>query len=151
MQLAHLGGNAADRPAPEAPRRAGVGLDAVAEPDGGGRRRHPSDRGRGVEVVSHQSGVEALPPAPGVAHGHHVGDQNMVVHLGVTAAGAGMARRRPGKPARRRRCLGPSPPAAPLGHQGVEIGEGGVAFGVDDGVHVLGPADHAQLGHRLRR
>jgi len=35
--------------------------------------------------------------------------------------------------------------------EAVQVLEGGVAFGVDDLVHVLGATDHAELGHRFMR
>ena len=51
--------------------------------------------------------------------------------------------------------LRPRLPLRPGGRRrpdhGVEVGHGRVALGVDDGVHVLGPADHPQLGHALGR
>ena len=40
-------------------------------------------------------------------------------------------------------------PAAHLEGDLIEVAKGGVALGVHDGVHVLGPADHPQLGDAL--
>ena len=82
----HLPGffrDAGDGETAQAPRGAGVGLDAVPELDRFGRRRHAADGGGGVQVVTQQSRVERLPATPGVPHGHDVGDQHMVVRLGV--------------------------------------------------------------------
>ena len=45
----------------------------------------------------------------------------------------------------------PTSPAAHAAGHPVEVGEGGVALGVHDQMHVLGPADHPQLGHALMR
>lgn len=39
---------------------------------------------------------------------------------------------------------------ASLGHL-VQIVQSGIPFRIHDGVHVLGPADHAEFGHRLVR
>ncbi len=61
---------------------------------------------------------------------------------GVASGGVDQAL---GRGAHRR--LPPSSPEAP--GQVVEVGQGGVSLGVHDPVHVLGPADHTQLGHRL--
>jgi hypothetical protein len=47
--------------------------------------------------------------------------------------------------------LGASPPTTPFGDEAVQVLEGGVALGIDDLVHVLGAADHAELGDRLVR
>ena len=48
--------------------------------------------------------------------------------------------------------LGGSPaPASHLAGDLIEVAKGGVALGVHDGVHVLGPADHPQLGDALVR
>ena len=61
---------------------------------------------------------------------------------GVTGVGVDQA-------ARRRGDGQAAPPPAPLPGDGLQIGQGGVPLGVHDPVHVLGPADHAELGHRL--
>ena len=45
---------------------------------------------------------------------------------------------------RRAAGLGSAAPASPHCYPGVQIGQGGVGFGVQDGVHVLGPADHTK-------
>jgi hypothetical protein len=92
-----------------------------------------------------------FPAAPGVAHRHHVGDQHVVVDLGVTGPGGGMAGGRPRQTARLGAHTGPSPPAARLPDQTIEVAQGGVTLRVGYLVHVLGPADHPQLGHRLVR
>ena len=109
------------------------------------------DGGRGVEVVTEQPGVEALPAASLVAHAHDVGDEHVVVDLGVAGPGRRMAGHRPGEPRGRGADLGAAATAASVHDDLVEVGHGGVALGVDDLVHVLGPADHAQLCHRLVR
>ena len=59
--------------------------------------------------------------------------------VGVDEAGGGSGDR------------GHPPASAALNGEGVEVGQGGVALGVHDGVHVLGPAQHPELGHRLVR
>ena len=45
--------------------------------------------------------------------------------------------------------LGAAAPASPHRHPGVQIGQRGVGLGVQNGVHVLGPADQTQQRHRL--
>ena len=56
--------DAGDGPAPEAARGPGVGLDAVAELDRLGRRRHPSNGRGGMEVVARQGRCRALSSRP---------------------------------------------------------------------------------------
>ncbi len=58
---------------------------------------------------------------------------------------------RPGEPGRGGTDLVPAPPAAPVLEPAVEKLERCGGFGVDDGVHVIGPADRAQHRHRLVR
>ena len=72
-------GDAGDGPTAQSSRRAGVGLDAVAELDRFGRPRHTADGGGGVEVVTQLPGVQAFPTTPLVAHGHDVGNQDIGV------------------------------------------------------------------------
>ena len=60
-----------------------------------------------------------------------------------------MAGHRPGETAGGGALLGAAPPATAVNHDVVQVGHGGVPFGVGDEVHVLGPADHPELGHRL--
>ena len=86
-----------------------------------------------------------------VAHAHDVGDKHVVVDLGVAGPGRRMAGHRPGEPFGRGADLGAAATAASVHDDLVEVGHGGVPLGVDDLVHVLGPADHAQLCHRLVR
>ena len=136
---------------PRRPERPGVGLDPVAELDGLGRSRHAADGGGGMEVVAEQPGVERLPAAPFVAHTYQIRDQHMIVDLGVTGSCRRMAGHGPGEAFRRCPQLCPPPPAALLLYDLVEVGHRGVALGVEDRVHVLGPADHAQLGYRFVR
>jgi hypothetical protein len=100
-------------------------------------------------MVTQQGGVERLPAAPFVAHLHKIGEQNMIVRLGVATSRCRMAGHGPGEPAGRRTHLRPSPPPAVLLDDVVQVGHGGVPLGVQDGVHVLGPAHDPQLGHRL--
>ena len=137
------------RQCPSRPRRAGVGLDAVAQ-----FHRHPSGsnaagHGGGVQVLSPQSRVRRLPPALLVFHLHDIGQLDVVVWGGVAQAGGGMAGMGVDEPSGRRslRCL--APPAPHLAGDVVQVSEGGVAFGVHDPVHVFGLAHHAELGHAL--
>jgi hypothetical protein len=147
MQSAHFGGDAGDRPAPEPPRWARVGHDPVAELDRLCSRRHPPNCCGGVEVVAKKSGVGALPASPSVTHGNGVGDEHMIMDLGIPGPGRGVARCGPDEPAGCHSGLCPATPAAALHDEVVQVGEGGVALGIGDLVHVLGPADHPQLGH----
>ena len=71
--------------------------------------------------------------------------------LGVASPGRGVAGRGPSEAVGRCPHLRPSPPPALLLYDLVQVGHRGVALGVEDQVHVLGPADHAQLGYRLVR
>ena len=70
--------------------------------------------------------------------------------LGVAGPGRGVAGHGPRQAVGRCRTWPAPPPALLLNHL-VQVGHGGVSLGVQDQVHVLGPADHAQLGHRLVR
>ncbi len=67
--------------------------------------------------------------------------------LGVAGSGRGMAGHGPGEAFGRRSHLCPAPPAALLLDDLVQVGHRGVSLGIEDHVHVLGPADDAQLGH----
>ena len=87
MDLRRFPGDAGDCPAAQATGRPGVSLDAVAQLDRLGRRRHAADRRRGVEVVAEQPGVQPFPAASLVAHPHDVGDEHVVVDLGVARPG----------------------------------------------------------------
>ena len=69
--------------------------------------------------------------------------------FGITRPGGGVPGARPDQSVGRAAGLGAAAPAAPGDHPGVQIGHGGVGFGVQDGVHVLGPADQTQQRHRL--
>ncbi len=44
---------------------------------------------------------------------------------------------------------GTAPASSPLLGECLQVRQGGVALGVHDGVHVLGPAHDAKLGYRL--
>ena len=133
----------------ETPGGAGVGHDAVAQLDrllGGG---DPAEHGGGVEVLAPQGGVGRLPAALGVGHAHQVGDQDVVVRAGVAGPGGGVAGDGVDEALGRGALHRPASPAAHGAGQLLQIGQGGVALGVHDPVHVLGPADDAQLGHGL--
>ena len=56
----------------------------------------------------------AFPAAPVVPHRHDVGDQHMVVGLGVAGPGRGVAGHGPESARRRRAHLRPAPPPALL-------------------------------------
>jgi hypothetical protein len=96
-----------------------------------------------MEVVTQQSGVQSFPASSFVAHAHEVRDQNVVVDLRVAAARGRMAGNGPGQPFRGGADLGAAAPPAVVPDSLVEVGHGGVPFGVDDPVHVLGPVDDA--------
>ena len=74
-------------------------------------------------------------------------DKHVIVHWGSPGPGGvpGVAQMSPPVPTPG--CAAPRRP--PIGGEAVQVAKGGVALGVHDGVHVLGPADHAQLGHAL--
>ena len=115
MDLPGLPGYAGDGRIAQAPRRPGVGLNAVAELDRLGGSRHAPDGGGGVQVVTQLPGVQALPPSPLVAHGHDIGDEHMVVDLGIARPGGGMAWDRPGEPSGGGALLRSGAPAARRG------------------------------------
>ncbi len=77
VDIAGLFGNAGYSETAQAPRGAGVGLDAVPKLDRFGRRRQAADSGGGVQVVAQHRGVKCFPTAPGVPHGHDVGNQHV--------------------------------------------------------------------------
>ena len=147
--LAHLGWDAGDAPVPGPPRRAGVGLDGVAQLDGLGRGPQPSDHRRGFGEVSDQGRVQALVPAVGVAHLAHVGDEHVVVQCGVTEAGGAVAGDGVDETGRGGGAGGAAPAAAPGLHPGIQVAKRAGRFGVQDGVHVIGPAHHSQQRQRL--
>ncbi len=149
VHLEDLVGDPGDAPVAEPARRARVGVDGVAEFDRHPGAGHPADGGGGVELLAPHGGVGRLPAAPVVEHLHHVGQQHVVVGAGVTGPGGGVAGVGVDQPARRRREPQTAPAAAPFHGDGLQVGQGGVPFGVHDPVHVLGPADHPQLGDRL--
>ncbi len=131
------------------PERPGVGLDAPAQlhrPAGRGQAAH---RGRRLQLVTPQGGVRRLPAPGAVVHLEEVGDQHVVVRARVARPGRGMAGVGVDEPAggRRRPRPAPTAPAGP-GHL-VEVGQGGVALGVEQAVHDLAQVDHPELGDGL--
>ena len=150
-QLADLVRDPRDPPAaqPSGPSR--IRLDSVAEidrsPGGGGAA---DDRGR-VQHIPERRGVERLPPALGVQHLDDVGDEHVIMHGRVPGPARPVPGHRPRQPGRRRADLVPTPPSAPLAKPVVEELERCVRLGVDDGMHVIGPADSAEHGDGLVR
>jgi hypothetical protein len=71
------------------------------------------------------------------------------VGSGVAGAGGGVAGVGVDEALGRRRDRGHASAPPALFGDGVQVGEGRVALGVHDGVHVLGPADHPELGDGL--
>ena len=144
-------GDPGDGPVPEPPRLPPIRHDPVAELDRHPRRAQPPVGGGGVEVLTPQRRVGALEAAPVVEHLHHVGDQDVVVRVRVPRPRRRMPRHRVGHPRRRGPCRSTPPAAAPVTGQLLQVLEGAGGLGVEDPVHVLDPADHPQLGHRLVR
>jgi hypothetical protein len=147
VQFADLGRDAGYRPASEASGRARIGDDPVPELDRLGGCGHPSHRRRRVEVVSQERRVGAFPTSAGVSHQHGIRDQDMIVHLGIAGPGCSVPGGRPDEPTGAHPGLSTSPPTTPFGDETVQIVERRVALGIDDLVHVLGAADHAEFGH----
>jgi hypothetical protein len=117
-------------------------------PDG----RRPGDRPWSPRAGARATrGVRRLVAALVVAHGDDVGEQHVVVGARVPRPRGGVAGGGVDEPGRRRgdRLFSPAP--APSQGELVQVGEGGVALGVHDGVHVLGSSDDTQLGHGLLR
>ncbi len=91
----------------------------------------------------------ALVPPFSSSISNHVGDQHVIVRARVAGPGGGVAGVRVDQPGRLgRQCFSASASAALFG-QVVQIAQRGVPLGVHDGVHVLGPPEHPQFGHRL--
>jgi hypothetical protein len=134
---------------PQASAGAVVGDDPVAEANGLPSRGHPADHGGGVEVLPPQGGDGRFPAAGVILHAQEVGNKHVVVGVGVAGPGGGVTGDGVDQAGGGCEHAGPAPPAADVTGQGVEVGQGGVALGVHDAVHVLGPADHAELGHAL--
>ena len=148
-QLAGPLGHAGDAPVAEPSRRPVVGLDGVAELDRLGRRRHPAERRGGVQDVAQGRRVERFPASFVVGNAAKVGDQNVVVGLRVTGPGGGVAGARPDQAVGRDTGLGAPPAPAAGDHPGVQVGQSGLGLGVQNGVHVLGPADQTEQRDRL--
>ncbi|MDQ6725607.1 MAG: hypothetical protein M3066_05510 [Actinomycetota bacterium] len=149
MDLHDLLGDAGDAPVAELSRRAIVAFDAVAQGHrfvGGG---HTAEHGGGVEVLSQQGGVGALPAALAVGHVDEVRDQHVVMGVGVAGPRSGVAGDGVDESTGSGGHCGVAPPAALLDDQPVQVGQRGVTLSIQDAVHVLGPSDHPQLGHRL--
>ena len=149
--LEDLVGDPGDPPVAQPARGAGVGLDAVAQLDRHPGGSHPPGHGGGVDMVPPQDRVGGLPAALTVEHFDDIGDQYVIVGAGVARPGGGVAGVGVDQAAGGGLEPEASPAAAPLIGHALQVGEGGVPFGVEDSVHVLGPADHPQLGHRLVR
>lgn len=149
QHLARLRWDAGDAPVAEPTGRAVVSFDAIAELDRLVGRVQPADGCGGVQHVAERGGVERLPAAALVGHGDDVGDEDVVVGSGVAGSAGGVAGDGPREPVGRGAGLGPASAAAPVTEPVVEVGEGGVALGVEDGVHVLGLADHPEYGDGL--
>jgi hypothetical protein len=95
VQLADLGRDTGYRPSSEASRRARVGDDPVSELDCLDSTSHAPHGRRRVEAVSQKRRVGALPPSAGVSHQHSIGDENVIVHLGIAGPGRRMSGGRP--------------------------------------------------------
>ena len=147
VQFADLGRDAGYRPSSEPSGRARIGDDPVPELDRLGGTSHTPHRCCRVEVVSQECRVGALPSSACVSHQHRIRDQDMIVHLGIASPGCRVPRGRPDEPAGGDPRLASSPPTTPFGDETVQIVERRVALGIDDLVHVLGAADHAEFGH----
>jgi len=74
----------------------------------------------------------------------------MVMDLRVPGPGGGVARCGPGESAGCHTGLCAASASSAVCDEAVEILKGGVALGVCDLMHVLGTADHAKFGDRLR-
>jgi hypothetical protein len=144
-----LGRHTGDGPVAEVSAGAVVGDDPVAQAHGFAGGGHPAGHGGGVQVLAPQGGGGRLPAAGVVLHGQQVGHQHVVMGVGVAGPGGGVAGVGVDQARGWREHPGPSPPPADVAGQGVEVGEGGVALGVHNAVHVLGPTDDAELSHAL--
>ena len=107
--------------------------------------------GGGVDHVAQPGGVEGLPAAAG---------RRASPSRSRPARGRAGSGRRPGtwrggcaldQPRWSASAPGAAAAAALSGEPGVEEREGGIGLGVEDRVHVIGPADHAQHGDGLVR
>ncbi len=151
VQLADLGRDPGYRPASEASGRARIGDDPVSKLNRLGGCDHTSHGRRRVEVVSEERGVGTFPPSAGVSHQHGIRDQDMIVHLGIASPGRRVPGRRPDETTGGDPRLASSTPTTPFCDETVQVLEGGVAFGIDNLVHVLGATDHAELSRRFMR
>ena len=102
-----------------------------------------------MDVLADERRVGSLPSASFVEHGGDVGDEDVVVGARVAGASRGVAGVGVDEATGRGRRRRSTPAATSLAHQLFEVLEGGVALGVEDGVHVVGSADDAELGDRL--
>jgi hypothetical protein len=143
-QLGDRRGDPGDGPVVELPGRPAVRLDGVAELDGllggGESARHR----RCVDDVPDAGGVESLPSASVVKHLCDIGDQHVVVRSRVAGTRRCVTGAGPQQAARRCAPLGLAPPASLAREPLVEECQGGVALRVEDGVHVVDPADEPE-------
>jgi hypothetical protein len=126
-----------------------VGFDGVAQLDRCGRRGHPAERSGSVQQVPQRRGVEGFPAPFAVRHVAQVGDQHVIVGFRIARPRGGVPGAGPDQSVCRAPSLAAAPPAASNAEPGVEVGQGGVGFGVQDGVHVVAAADQTQQRHRL--
>jgi hypothetical protein len=138
-----------DGPVPEAAGGPGVGDNGVAQLDRSLSGGHPADHGGGVQMLPPQGGVGRLPATLVIRHADDVGHQHVVVGTRVAGPGGGVAGDGTDHAFGLRALHGSATAPADGAGQLVEVGHRGVALGVHDGVHVLGPADDSELGDRL--
>jgi hypothetical protein len=142
-------GDATDLPVPELAGWTGIGLDAVAELDRCGGRSHSADHGGRVEVLPPQGGVGSFRAGLCVQHLDHVGDQHVVVGPRIAGPGGGMAGVGVDEAGGGGRDRSHASASAACSGQVVQIAQCGVPLGVHDGVHILCPAEHSELGDGL--
>jgi hypothetical protein len=128
-----------------------VRFDGVAQLDRPLGGSEPADHGGGVGQVPQPGGIQRLPAAVAVEHLGQVGDQHMIMRCGVAGPGGGVAGAGPQQAPGRGAGLPAAAAAALAGEPLLQERHGGVGLGVDDGVHVIGPAHQPEHRHRLVR
>ena len=149
--LTHRVGDPNDAPVPQMPRRPIVQCDVEPQLDRPRGRVETPDHRRCFDRVAQRRTVQRLPATRLVEHLDHVGDQDVIMGGGVPGSRGRMTSHRVGQPTGRGTGLGPASPAAPFLEPAVQPVHRRRSFDVEDRVHRVRLALHAEHRDRLMR